>query len=174
MKRREERNLRQWIVRQTKNMKTRLVTFAQQIKFWNLSFNNNDEVMVTFSLMVTFSFMLSIPISGKRGWHSNDQCISGLIPYLTGFTSTSSGNPDIFDILTSTSIYTGHWLICVRPHQLPLSIRVLDPRTTRLSTIRVPASSISTRSTQLLQWCSLGSWPLLYILFTGNIVRRKL
>ena len=42
--------------------------------------------------------MLNIPISGKRGWHSNDQCISGLIPYLTGFTSTSNGTPDIFDI----------------------------------------------------------------------------
>ena len=47
----KKRNLRQWIVRQTKNMKTSLVTFAQQIKFWNLSFNNNDEVMVTFSLI---------------------------------------------------------------------------------------------------------------------------
>ena len=45
--------------------------------------------------------------------------------------------------------------------------------TTRLSTTRAPVCSTSMRSTQLQQCCSLGYWFLLYILYTGNIVRRK-
>ena len=111
----EKRNIRQWIVSQTKNTKTSslfyFVNFAQQINSWNLSFDNNDEFTFTFSIIskhMKISFMLNIPASGKRGRHSNVQYIWGLIPWLTGLPATTDWLPGLRTSLTSTLIYPGH------------------------------------------------------------------